>query len=792
MTAAFRDTREFADLEIRIGEKRGLGYPVEITFRGSEQFPRGYLAPDLLPWQPGDWANEDGERLFRCLFEDTRLMEAWAEARGRAAARRVRLRLGVGAPELEAVPWELLRETGPGIGAHWIAADAETPFSRYLAGVSRGGPVVAGPLRCLVAIAAPAGLGDYDLPPIDVARERRALESALGGISRKRLELDFLEPRVTLSALEAELRNGYHALHFVGHGRIGQRRRGAALFLVGEDGGVARVGEKELADMIGRQAKALRFVFLASCSTASGAEAFRGLGPRLVDAGVPAVAAMQGRVPMATARRFARVFYSRLLDHGLVDLAANEARSVLLSADPPGAAAPVLYLRLLDGVLLERRRPPRWPLLAAAALALLLVAAAVLWSRWLETSRAMESQRLSSSLAAEAKSHMGNQLDLALLLSVEAARLAETKQSVDSLLTVLALHDDPGLARALASHGEAIGDIAFSPDGTLLASASRTSGMIHVYATTSGRRQGAPMIHDGGVRSIQFDPVGETLASVGGDHRVVLWNLADRTPLALQLAGQGRVTSVAFSQDARTLAVGDQDGSVRLWQVASARPLTPPLAGGPAPVSSLAFSPLGTAMASGSEDGGVRLWRVIRDGPSRPTLAAGQALASDLRRRITGLVFTPGGGYLIAVAANGRIRPWLVATGGPFGETLVSQVEAVRSAAISSDGQRFALGSEQGTIALGDVASRTRIGSPVPGHGAAVLSIAMSPSGSETLASGAADGSLLLWDLRLEALQRCACRLAGRSLTRDEWSRFLGDDRRHQLTCSRLLSPPAP
>ncbi|HEX6861233.1 MAG TPA: SIR2 family protein, partial [Thermoanaerobaculia bacterium] len=101
----------------------------------------------------------------------------------------------------------------------------------------------------------------------------------------------------------------------------------------------------------------LRLAFLACCQSAtrSPADALRGLAPALVSAGVPAVVAMQDLVPVETARRFAAVFYGRLLVHGLADLAANEARSALLAAGLPGAAIPVAFLRLRNGRLLAFR-----------------------------------------------------------------------------------------------------------------------------------------------------------------------------------------------------------------------------------------------------------------------------------------------------------------------------------------------------------------------------------------------------------------------------------------------------
>jgi hypothetical protein len=60
---------------------------------------------------------------------------------------------------------------------------------------------------------------------------------------------------------------------------------------------------------------------------------------------------MQDLVAIRTARAFTETFYRRLVTHGQVDLAANEARSGLLTAGLPGAAIPALFMRLPEGRL---------------------------------------------------------------------------------------------------------------------------------------------------------------------------------------------------------------------------------------------------------------------------------------------------------------------------------------------------------------------------------------------------------------------------------------------------------
>ena len=349
-----------ADLEIRILPRDGDGFPVEITFSGEQEFPAGRLAASVLPWVAGAFPEEDGERLFSALLADPASGEAWSRAKGQARARRVRLRIDPGAPELHALPWELLREAPPGEPARYLAAHPETPFSRYLAGAWRPGePVLERPVRLLGAVAAPDGLAEYGLDPLDAAVERRILEEALAeGAASGEVAATFLEPPVTLARLEEALRSGApHLLHLVAHGFFDPESGSAAVYLEDALGRVVPVTERELAETVARHGGALRLIFLASCESAtrSRTDAWRGLAPALVAAGVPAVVAMQEPVAIDTARTFAATFYGRLLRHGLADLAANEARSALLAANLPGAAVPVAFLRLKSGRLIGRR-----------------------------------------------------------------------------------------------------------------------------------------------------------------------------------------------------------------------------------------------------------------------------------------------------------------------------------------------------------------------------------------------------------------------------------------------------
>ncbi len=338
------DPQTLTDLEIRIFRREEQGYPVEMTLGGQQEFPRGYMPADIAT------GVADGRALYDALLADAALRGAWGQARGSAPQRRIRLRIDADAPELHALPWELVEEE-----SIFLAADAATPFSRYLAVSSPWGQAIERrPIRVLAVIANPADLEDlYNLAPLDMQAEQAILRQAFAELDAQEIVLDVMEPPATLERIEARLRKGYHILHYVGHGVFNKRRGQAALYMQDDGGNTHIVHDDDMVGMLARQGVQPRLIFLAACQSATRAtaNAFLGLGPKLVAAGVPAVIAMQDRVAVQTAQKLSLVFYQRLAEHGTIDLAMNEVRGALLTAGKPDAAVPVLFMRLQSGQL---------------------------------------------------------------------------------------------------------------------------------------------------------------------------------------------------------------------------------------------------------------------------------------------------------------------------------------------------------------------------------------------------------------------------------------------------------
>ena len=101
--------------------------------------------------------------------------------------------------------------------------------------------------------------------------------------------------------------------------------------------------------------------------------------------------------------------------------------------------------------------------------------------------------------------------------------------------------------------------------------------------------------HIDGVRSVAFSPEGSTLASGSGDGTVRLWDVATGHSIAELTGHTAQARSVAFSSDGNILASGSHDSTVRLWDV-NTRQLKATLTGHTAGVESIAFTSRGPSL----------------------------------------------------------------------------------------------------------------------------------------------------------------------------------------------------
>ena len=117
------------------------------------------------------------------------------------------------------------------------------------------------------------------------------------------------------------------------------------------------------------------------------------------------------------------------------------------------------------------------------------------------------------------------------------------------------------------------------------------------------------------MNAVAFSRDGTILASGDGDGAVRLWDVATRGPIGGPLTGHaGSVNAVAFSRDGGP-GQRRHDGTVRLSDMATRGQFGGPLTGHTGAVVSVALSPDGRTVASGGQDGTVRLRDQATRGP---------------------------------------------------------------------------------------------------------------------------------------------------------------------------------
>lgn len=285
----------------------------------------------------------------------------------------LRLRLFIEPAKLAGLPWEVALVPMGGRDASeadFLALNDRISIARF---ETTGQPLapVAAPdkYRVVIALANPR-IKDPRFQPLDVTRDKNAIQNAIRLINSKAEVIEQVVVQPATRASLGENLQGAHVLHFAGHGTF--ETAGTT-----STGGILKKGKIILEDGKRREdpfdsellaalldSKTTRLVVLGACNTATRNEssAWGGVAPALIRKNVPAVVAMQFTVFDSSVAIFIADLYSMVFAGYSIDEAVAVGRRALFAntnredgngdwAEDRDWGTPVLYLLPDDGVL---------------------------------------------------------------------------------------------------------------------------------------------------------------------------------------------------------------------------------------------------------------------------------------------------------------------------------------------------------------------------------------------------------------------------------------------------------
>ncbi|HZP82351.1 MAG TPA: c-type cytochrome domain-containing protein, partial [Chthonomonadaceae bacterium] len=241
--------------------------------------------------------------------------------------------------------------------------------------------------------------------------------------------------------------------------------------------------------------------------------------------------------------------------------------------------------------------------------------------------------------------------------------------------------------------------LAFRPDGAQLAVAGGAPGVageVRVYDTKTWALVGKPLGgHTDVVYSVAWSPDGTRLATASQDKTARLWEWPSGKELQVFRDHSDAVTRVCFAPDGKSVYTASQDHNVRRFDVANGQVIRAFTGHGDS-VLALALSPDGKGLVSSGPEPRLRWWNVDSGDTSRYSDGHGST--------VNEIVFSKDGKFLASASADGTVRLWDAGSGGQQ-RALAGASDWLYSVALSPDGKWTAGAGVDGIVRLWETAN---------------------------------------------------------------------------------------
>jgi WD40 repeat protein len=225
--------------------------------------------------------------------------------------------------------------------------------------------------------------------------------------------------------------------------------------------------------------------------------------------------------------------------------------------------------------------------------------------------------------------------------------------------------------------------VAISPDGSSVA-LGIDEGFGKLFRASDGHELGTLSGHRGAVGSVAWSADGALIATASLDGTIGLWHVGGSTRAFALEAGSPQRRVVVTGD--KVIAGGD-DGVLRVWSTVTGA-LVRTMEGHAGPVTALAVVTDGTLVASGGADQTVRLW----------DLSSGQTQRiAHTGSPVSGLAGSAAADVVAAGLENGRIELYKASTADPI-RTLIGHVKRINSVVLGMSGASLTSGSDDGHV----------------------------------------------------------------------------------------------
>jgi WD40 repeat protein/tRNA A-37 threonylcarbamoyl transferase component Bud32 len=241
--------------------------------------------------------------------------------------------------------------------------------------------------------------------------------------------------------------------------------------------------------------------------------------------------------------------------------------------------------------------------------------------------------------------------------------------------------------KLLAGHKSTVMALAFSPDGSMLATASYDCSVC-LWDMVKGKLQGEIKEHVKPVRALAFSPDGRQIASGGTDQSIKIWNVKDQLITKSWRAHDDMIRALTFSLDGAFLISAANDCDIKVWNAKNQSLLR--TIGDKSHVQGLAFSPKGTLLASAHENNKIYLWDVAKAVAFKTLLGH--------TGKVRCVAFSPDANTLASGGEDKTVRLWNVVTGQ---ELLTFPVDHfINNLAFDRDGKTLAAALHNGKVKI--------------------------------------------------------------------------------------------